>query len=194
MRPRAPRALVPRALSVVPRAATVRRVVRLACAALLVAAGVVGWLQRTPYRAGEAVASAWVADHLLDAPVFAYPAEALIFVGRPVRLGFEVTPECSSLIVLLTFLFGSAVLAVVAPRFRVRRILTALGLAGLLAVGVNVARVVMIVLASSQWGHGVGYGLSHESVGSTLTVFGVAFALLVYLWLLARDRAAVSAP
>ncbi|HEV2086939.1 MAG TPA: exosortase/archaeosortase family protein [Cryptosporangiaceae bacterium] len=171
-----------------------RRAVRFACATVLVALGVTAWLMRTPYRAAEAVASAWAADHLLTAPVFAYPAEALIFVGRPVQLAFEITPECSSLVVALTFLFGSATLAVVAPRFRMRRILTALAVAGALALGINVLRVVIIVVASSQWGHGIGYGLSHESVGSTLTVFGVAFALLCYLWMLARDRTPAGVP
>lgn len=170
-----------------------QRLLRLGWAVLLATLAVIVWLVRTPYRGGEAVASAWVADHLLVAPVFAYAPDALIFVERPVELGFEITPECSSLVVTLTFLLGSALLSLVAPRFRVRRILTALGLAGLLAVGINVVRVVLIVLASSQWGHGVGYGVSHESIGSTLTVFGVAFAVLVYLWLLAKDHAPTGA-
>ena len=170
-----------------------QRLPRVAWAVLLATLGVIVWLVRTPYRGGEAVASAWVADHLLVAPVFAYEPDALVFVDRPVELAFEITPECSSLVVTLAFLFGSALLALVAPRFRVRRILTALGLAGLLAIGINVMRVVMIVLASSRWGHGVGYGVSHESIGSTLTVFGVAFAVLVYLWLLAKDRAPAGA-
>lgn len=170
-----------------------QRLVRFTWAALLASSGVIVLMVADPYRGGEAVASAWLADHVVAAPVFAHPADALIFVGRPVRLGFEVSPECSSLVVTLTFLFGSAMLAIVAPRFRVRRILTALTFAGLLAIGINVVRVVLIVLASSRWGNGVGYGISHESVGSTLTVFGVALALLVYLWLLAKGRASADA-
>lgn len=171
-----------------PELTTSQRLVRVAWTVLLATLGVLVWLLRTPYRGGEALASAWVADHVLAAPVFAYAPDALIFVNRPVEMAFEITPDCSSLVVILAFLFGSALLSLVARRFRVRRILTALGIAGLVALGVNVARVVMIVLASSQWGYAVGYGVSHESVGSTLTVFGVAFAVLVYLWLLAKDR------
>ncbi|MEP6697346.1 MAG: exosortase/archaeosortase family protein [Pseudonocardiales bacterium] len=134
-----------------------------------------------------------MADHVLAAPVFAYRPEALVFVGRPVRLGFQVTPECSSVIITISFLLGSAVLASFASRFRLRRILTALALAGLLAMVVNLLRVVLIVLASSAWGRGIGFGLSHEYVGSTLTVFGTAAALLVYFGLLARDRTRVGA-
>ncbi len=97
------------------------------------------------------------------------------------------------MVILISFLVGSAILASVAPRFRLRRILTALAVAGLLAVFVNVVRVVFIIFASSEWGQAVGFGLSHEYVGSTLTVFGVAAALLVYLLLLSRDRSPVGA-
>ncbi len=171
-----------------PRLARAQRFVRFGCAGILLAGVVAVWLVRSPYRSAEAVASAWVADHLLHAPVFAYSADAVIFVGRPVRLGFHITPECSSLMITLSFLLGSAFLTAFAARFRLRRILIALALAGLLAIFVNVVRVVFIVVASSAWGRGIGFGLSHEYVGSTLTVLGTAAALMVYLWLLSRDR------
>ena len=61
-----------------------------------------------------------------------------------------------------------------------------------LVVFINVARVVLIILVSSEWSHGIGFQLSHEYVGSLLTVFGMAVALLVYIVLLARDRSPVS--
>lgn len=176
------------------RIARSERLGRLACSSLLIAAAVGVWQFRDSYRSVEAVISAWIADHLLKAPVFAYPPDAVVFVGRPVRLGFSVTLECSSLIITISFLLGSAVLASLAPRFRLGRILTALGLAGLLAIIVNLIRVVFIVLASSEWGRDVGFSLSHEYVGSTVTVLGMAAALLVYLWLLARDRSPTGAP
>lgn len=171
-----------------------QRAGRVLWAALFVAVGVTGWLIRTPFRGGEATAAAWLADRILVAPVFAYSPEALVFVGRPVERGFEITVECSALVVLLAFLFGSTLLALFAPRFRLRRIFSALALACLLIVVVNLLRVVVIVLASSQWGHRAGYVLSHEAAGSTMTVFSVALALLVYLWMLARDRTPVGEP
>jgi exosortase/archaeosortase family protein len=171
-----------------------QRAVRLTWAAIFVVVGIAGWMIRLPFRGGEATASAWLADRLLDVPVFAYPAEARVFVGRPVQLGFEITPECSALIVLLAFLLGSTLLALFAPRFRLQRILSAFALSCVLIVVVNVLRVVVIVVASSEWGHDAGYVFSHEAAGSTMTVFGVALALLVYLWVLARDRSPVGEP
>lgn len=176
------------------RIAPHQRLARFACAILLIAGAVAVWQFRNPYRSVEAVVSAWSADHLLKAPVFAYSPEAVVFVGRPVRLGFTVTPECSSFIITIIFLLGSAVLAVLAPRFRLRRILMALGLAGVLAITVNLIRVLFIVLASSEWGRDVGFPLSHEYVGSTVTVLGMALALFVYLALLVRDRSPGDAP
>jgi len=166
---------------------------RFATAGLLVAGALSAWSMATEYRAGEAVASAWAVDHLVVAPVWAYPAQSLIFVGRPVRLGFQVTPECSSVIVAIMFLLGSALLAVIAPRFRLRRVLLALAIGTLVAIVVNLTRVVLIILASSRWGRGIGFGLGHDYVGSTLTVLGMACALLGYLWLLGRDRSPAGA-
>lgn len=148
------------------------------------------WLYRDQYRAGEAVTSAWIGDHFTSHSIWSYPKGSLIFVDRPVQLAFEVTPQCSSMIIAIIFFLGSALLALVAPRFRVRRILTAFAIAVVLAVFVNVTRVMLIVLTSSELGDGIGFRLSHEYIGSLLTVFGMAFALLAYLWLLARDRSA----
>lgn len=174
-----------------PQAPVTQRFARLACTALLVAGGLATWWMRKPYRSGEAIASAWAADHLAGQPIWAYPKESLVLVGRPVQLSFVLTPECSSVVVAVIFFLGSAVLAMIAPRFRVRRILTAFAVAVVLAVLVNVGRVMLIILASSRLGETVGFRLSHEYVGSILTVFGMAFALLAYLWLLARDRTPV---
>jgi exosortase/archaeosortase family protein len=164
------------------------------CALALIAAAVGVWRIQHQYRAGEAVASAWVAGHLVSTPIFAYQPDAVVFVGRPVRLGFSVTPECSSFIVLIIFLLGSALIASLAPRFAVRRILTALVFATLLAIFINVLRVGFIVTASTEWGRDLGFSLSHEYVGSTITIVGVAAAILLYLWLLSRKRVTGTAP
>ncbi len=170
------------------------RMMRFCCAALLITGGVVTWLLRQPYRSGEAVASAWVADHLLSARVTSYPKLAFVIVGPPNHTTFMITPACSSMLIVVIFFLGSALLAVAAPRFRVRRIFTAFAIAVALAVAVNVARVILIVLTTSDLGEEIGFRLGHEYLGSILTVFGMALALLAYLVLLARDRSPVRTP
>ena len=167
---------------------------RFACAALLLAGGVGTWLMVDPYRGFEAKASAWLADLVSTQPIWTPPEQPVIFVGRPVDLAFVITPACSSMIVAVIFFLASALLSLVARRFRLRRILMAFAVAVVLAVFINLARVLLIVLASSEWSRTIGFQLSHEWVGSLLTVFGMAFAILVYLILLARDRSHVPAP
>ncbi|MBA3488919.1 MAG: archaeosortase/exosortase family protein [Longispora sp.] len=167
---------------------------RFTLAGLLLAGGLGTWLMADPYRGMEAKATAWLADLVSTQPIWSAAEQPVIFVGRPVDLAFVITPSCSSMIVAVIFFVASGLLSFFGRRFRLRRILMAFAVAVVLALFINFARMILIVLASSEWSRQIGFQLSHEWLGSFLTVFGMAFALLVYLFLLARDRSPVASP
>lgn len=100
---------------------------------------------------------------------------------------FALTTECTVAQILGALLIGGAPLLLV-RRLSLRRVASALGLAALVLVIVNVIRLTMIGVAINSWGHN-GFAISHTYLGSLVTFVGTCLAGVVFaLVLIARRR------
>lgn len=112
--------------------------------------------------------------------------EAVYFgLSGPSPLGLRMTPECSSLYMLLPLLLVTAVLAWL-RKGRGRRLLVSLGIACVAVILVNQLRVLTIVGLVDWLGTDRGYYWGHTLLGSLVSVIGGAVALVLFVWLVTR--------
>jgi exosortase/archaeosortase family protein len=146
-------------------------------ASALVTALVVGLVHNVLIRRAEA----FVAASLLDlTPIEALARDTFYLMWlTPSRLtGFDVTLECTVLVVLAPLVIFQAVLLAVG-RLSPGRGILALLVGMLICVGMNQVRFVLIGVASYYWGMDTGFALTHVYVGTLLTLGGQALAVLV---------------
>lgn len=167
----------------VPRIEHLNRVV---VVALLVAAVGLVVTHRT-YRTVEIALSGLLLDVLGSDGVEVVAARQTVYfgLGSDTPLGLRMTPECTSAFLVVPLLVVGAVMIALRPRIA-RRVLFALAVAGLAVVVVNQFRVLALVGLVNRLGVDAGYHWGHTLLGSMVSVFGGAAALVAFVWLATR--------
>lgn len=101
-------------------------------------------------------------------------------LGSDTPLGLRMTPECTSAFLVLPLLVVGAVMIALRPRVT-RRVLVALGAAAFAVVLVNQVRVLTLVGLVEWLGVDTGYHWGHTLLGSMVSVFGGAAALVLFV-------------
>lgn len=153
------------------------------------AAGVLAGEAR--YRGYEAALGARAVRWALGFPVDAVRAKQILFFGyhyqgKPGMLGLQITLGCSSVLLVTPILLATSMLLMFG-RMAAARVLAAAAVAGVLVVGFNVLRLVVITALVGVWGPQSGFGWGHTLFGSVLTLVGMSGALAVF-WLVLTAR------
>jgi exosortase/archaeosortase family protein len=106
-------------------------------------------------------------------------------LGSASPLGLTMTPECTSAFLLVPLVVVSAVLVALRPAIA-RRVLGSLGLATVILVVVNQLRIMTLAGLVGWLGTDRGYYWGHTMIGSLVSVFGGAIALVLFVWLATR--------
>nr|WP_216217674.1 exosortase P [Amycolatopsis aidingensis] len=106
-------------------------------------------------------------------------------LGGDDPIGLRMTPECSSVFMLMPLLLVTSVLLWLRPR-RAKRLIVSLLIAGAAVIAVNQIRVLAIVGLVDWLGVTEGYYWGHTLMGSLVSVLGGALALVLFVWLATR--------
>lgn len=168
----------------VPRAGHLNRVVVVAL--VVAAAGLV--VAHRVYRTAEILLSGLLLDVLGSDGVEVVAARQTVYfgLGTDAPLGLRMTPECTSAFLVVPLLAVGAVMIALRPRIT-RRVLGALAVAGAAVVLVNQLRVLALVGLVRWLGVDTGYHWGHTLLGSMVSVFGGAAALVAFVWLATRS-------
>lgn len=107
-------------------------------------------------------------------------------LGSTHPLGLMMTPECTSVFLLIPLIVVGAVLIALRPAIT-WRVLASLGLAAVVLIAVNQFRILTLAALVSWLGTNEGYYWGHTMVGSLVSVFGGAAALVLFVWLATRQ-------
>ncbi|HEY2057848.1 MAG TPA: exosortase P [Amycolatopsis sp.] len=99
--------------------------------------------------------------------------------------GLRMTPECSSVFLLLPLLLVTAVMLYFRPG-NARRLFFSLGISAIAVILVNQLRILTIVGLVNGLGTDEGYYWGHTLLGSMVSVFGGAVSLVLFVWLATR--------
>ena len=106
--------------------------------------------------------------------------------GHP--LGLTMTPECTSAFLLVPLIVVGALLVGLRPRIA-GRVSWSLAVATGILIVVNQLRILVLAGLVSCLGTDRGYYWGHTMVGSIVSVFGGAIALVLFVWLATRTPA-----
>ena len=162
------------------------RLYRVIVVALLTAAvGLV--VAHRAYRTAEIQLSGLLLDALSSDGVEVVASRQTVYfgLGSDTPLGLRMTPECTSAFLVAPLLAVGAVMIALRPRIT-RRVLFALAVAGVAVVVVNQVRVLTLVGLVEWLGVDTGYYWGHTLLGSVVSVFGGAAALVAFVWLATR--------
>ena len=168
----------------VPRPERLNRVIVVAL--VVAAAGLV--VAHRAYRTAEIVLAGSLLDVLGSDGVEVVAARQTVYfgLGSDTPLGLRMTPECTSAFLVVPLLAVGAVMIALRPRIT-RRVLFALAVAGTAVVVVNQVRVLALVGLVEWLGVDRGYHWGHTLLGSVVSVFGGAAALVAFVWLATRS-------
>lgn len=142
--------------------------------AALAAALVVG---QASVRSFEADAAGFLAARVTDAPVAVRGDSVAMASGDGDWLRFIVTPECSTVLLVVPFLLlCGVVVAVSLPS--IGRWVTMLAVGSALLVLINVVRLT-VVISGTELGSVALYPLLHSGVGTAIVLVGATLALIV---------------
>ncbi|MBC9719676.1 hypothetical protein H9Y04_45185 [Streptomyces sp. TRM66268-LWL] len=118
---------------------------------------------------------------------WAKPHAPILTIGHLEKVfALNVTVECTVAYVLgAFFLLGAIVTACQNSPARVLRALVGVTVAALVFVGVNQLRIIGIAVSIHHWGMG-GYRMSHQFLGTLVSMFGLGLACCVLLLALGR--------
>ncbi|MFJ8963119.1 exosortase P [Lentzea sp. NPDC102401] len=152
---------------------------------LAVAAGLV--FAHRLYRTAEISLSGAILSVISSYGVDVIPDRQTVYfgLGSDTPLGLRMTPECTSAFLVLPLIVVGAVMIALRPRIQ-NRVLFALGVAALAVVIVNQFRVLTLVGLVQWLGVDTGYYWGHTLLGSMVSVFGGAAALVAFVWLATR--------
>ena len=160
---------------------------------LALAAGLI--LVHTAYQSAE-ISLAGLVLHLVTSSGVAVDAahQTVYFgLGSANPLGLTMTPECTSAFLLIPLVLVAAALVTLRPAIT-RRVMVSLGLAALVLIAVNQLRILTLAGLVGWLGTNNGYYWGHTMVGSLVSVFGGAVALVLFVWLATkRPRSAKQA-
>jgi len=99
-------------------------------------------------------------------------------LGTSSAYGLEITPDCSSALLIVP-LCGLGVLLMVPRRLAVGRVTRALTIAAVVLVVGNLLRIGVIALAVHLGGTGAGYQIGHLILGSIVSIICIAISLVL---------------
>lgn len=117
---------------------------------------------------------------LADGGTAASGSVAYFGLGTPTVHGIQITPMCSSVVLVVPLLLLAAVLALVTRGNRTPRVAIGLAAAVVLVVACNTLRYLGSALALQGWGE-QGFDVVHEYAGSLFVIAGFAAAFLLQL-------------
>lgn len=140
-----------------------------------------------PFRQLEARAAADL--YRLFTPVLAATRAPIIWfgLGTPGAFGLEITPDCSSALLIVP-LCGLGMLLMIPRRLAVSRVATALAVAALVLVVGNLLRIGVIAVAVRLAGVSTGYQIGHLILGSIVSIIGIALALILLVAIVTSRR------
>ena len=144
-------------------------------------------LANQAYRNAEITLSGFLIGVVGSDGVAVVPDRQTVYfgLGSDTPLGLRMTPECTSAFLVLPLIVVGAVMIALRPRIQ-NRVLFALGVAALAVVVVNQFRVLTLVGLVQWLGVDTGYYWGHTLLGSMVSVFGGAAALVAFVWLATR--------
>jgi exosortase/archaeosortase family protein len=159
---------------------------RLAVLAVLAAAVVLVFIERA-YRVLEVQISGLILSVITRSGVEVVSERETVYFGLSgaTPLGLRMTPECSSVFMLLPLFLVTAVMLWFRP-INARRLFLSLAVSALAVVLVNQLRVLAIVGLVNWLGVDDGYYWGHTLLGSMVSVFGGAITLVLFVWLSTR--------
>jgi exosortase/archaeosortase family protein len=107
-------------------------------------------------------------------------------LGSARPLGLTMTPECTSAFLLVPLIVVGALLIGLRPRIA-NRVVLSLGVAAAVLIVVNQVRILTMAALVGWLGTDRGYYWGHTMVGSVVSVFGGAIALVLFVWLTTRQ-------
>ncbi len=115
--------------------------------------------------------------HLVT-PVLAASSAPIVWfgLGTSGAFGLEITPDCSSALLIVP-LCGLGMLLMVPRRLPVSRVAKALMVSAAVLVGGNLLRIGVIALAIRVAGVGTGYQIGHLVLGSIVSIICIAISL-----------------
>jgi exosortase/archaeosortase family protein len=130
------------------------------------------------FRHLEAVVVAHV--YRVFTPVLAASSAPIIWfgLGRPGAYGLEITPDCSSALLIVP-LCGLGMLLMIPRKLAVSRVAKALTVAAIVLVGGNLLRIGLIALAIRVGGVEAGYQIGHLVLGSIVSIICIAISLVL---------------
>jgi exosortase/archaeosortase family protein len=158
----------------------------MAAALLAMAVALVCW--HAAYRAMEIRIAAVLIGALTSSGVYAAPQRQTVYFGLGTghAIGLRITPECTSAFLVVPLLAAAAAMLWLRPRI-IGRVLAAAGVGTAVLVLVNQLRLLTLVVLISGFGRERGYYLGHTLLGSMVSVFGGAVALVVFVWVATRS-------
>jgi exosortase/archaeosortase family protein len=108
-------------------------------------------------------------------------------LGSAHPIGLTMTPECTSAFLLVPLVLVGALLIGLRPRIA-GRVTGSLAVAAVILIVVNQIRILAMAALVSWLGIDRGYYWGHTMVGSVVSVFGGAVALVLFVWLATRSR------
>lgn len=157
----------------------------------VVAVGVVLVLVERSYRELEVQLAGAILRVITSSGVYVAGSRESVYFGLTgaTPFGLRMTPECSSVFLLLPLLLVTAVLLYFRPR-NARRLFLSLGIAAIAVILVNQLRILTIVGLVHALGTDEGYYWGHTLLGSMVSVLGGAVSLVLFVWLATRKTKA----
>jgi exosortase/archaeosortase family protein len=159
---------------------------RLGVTGVLVAVVALVLVERV-YRVFEVELSGVILRVITTSGVYVAADRETVYFGLSgaTPLGLQMTPECSSVFLLIPLLLVTAVMLWFRPE-NARRLFLSLSVAAAVVIVVNQFRLLSIVGLVHWLGVDNGYYWGHTLLGSMVSVFGGAVALVLFVWLATR--------
>lgn len=140
------------------------------------------------YRTAEVILSGRIIRLLSPYQTYVDTNRQIVYfgLGGPDPLGLKMTPECTSALLVLPLAVVAAVMIFLRPQIG-RRVLISLGIATIALIIVNQLRMLLLCGLVSWFGTDHGYYWGHTLLGSIVSVFGGAIALVLFVWLSTKD-------
>lgn len=157
----------------------------------VLAAGVVLVLVERGYRELEVQLAGVILRVITSSGVYVAGNRESVYFGLSgdTPFGLRMTPECSSVFLLLPLLLVTAALLWFRPQ-NARRLFFSLGISAITVILVNQLRILTIVGLVNGLGTDEGYYWGHTLLGSLVSVIGGAISLVLFVWLATRKTKA----
>lgn len=165
----------------------INRGLRIVVAVALSAAAVWLVLNAGLVREIEAHLAAFWMNGIVDRGVTAFDDVYVLWIAENHMVGFEVTAECTVVVLLAPLLVLSAGM-IMTRRVRWLRGLAGIAAMVILVTTVNQLRLALIGWATQQWGLEAGYEISHRFVGSAIGIVGFAAGLVALILVMGLRR------